>query len=310
MVRWCIRRISGQRLLGGPRGGAFHQSKPAEMARVGAVDERFQSFNVEMIEVTGGRFWKPYKTTTDTPEEPSPGKQLESSPAGMDPSLYQQRPPIDLADACLRKLTAALGPAYMRVSGTWANTTYFQNSDRPAPKTPPKGFNGVLTRQQWKGVVDFSHATGASIITSFATSLGTRGSSGVWTPTQAKLFLAYTKLVGGSIAAAEFMNEPTYATMGGAPKGYDAAAYARDIAVFKPFLKRAGPEMIFLGPGGVGEGGSFPISLGSGMIKTEDILKATGPAYDMFSYHLYAAASQRCASLGAGSQVSIGVPLA
>jgi len=33
---------------------------PQKMPRVGTVDERFQSFNVEMIEVTGGRFWKPY----------------------------------------------------------------------------------------------------------------------------------------------------------------------------------------------------------------------------------------------------------
>ena len=33
---------------------------PAAFARVGTVDERFQSYNVEMVEVTGGRFWKPY----------------------------------------------------------------------------------------------------------------------------------------------------------------------------------------------------------------------------------------------------------
>ena len=33
---------------------------PAKMPRLGTVDERFQSYNVEMVEVTGGRFWKPY----------------------------------------------------------------------------------------------------------------------------------------------------------------------------------------------------------------------------------------------------------
>ena len=33
---------------------------PASMARIGTVDERFQSYNVEMVEVTGGEFWKPY----------------------------------------------------------------------------------------------------------------------------------------------------------------------------------------------------------------------------------------------------------
>ena len=34
--------------------------RPATFARVGTVDERYQSYNVEMVEVTGGRFWKPY----------------------------------------------------------------------------------------------------------------------------------------------------------------------------------------------------------------------------------------------------------
>ena len=33
---------------------------PAKMARIGTVDERFQSYNVEMLEITGGGFWKPY----------------------------------------------------------------------------------------------------------------------------------------------------------------------------------------------------------------------------------------------------------
>jgi hypothetical protein len=50
------------------------------------------------------------------------------------------------------------------------------------------------------------------------------------------------------------MNEPTYAAMGGAPAGYDAAAYGRDIRVFVPFVKKNSPDTILLGPGGVGQG--------------------------------------------------------
>src|SRR5580704_15473798 len=108
---------------------------PATMPRIGFVDERFQSYNIEMVEVTGGRFWKPYASKADAP---SPASQPSSNqPAGMDPSLYQYRPPIDLTNTRLRKLAAALGPAYLRVSGTWANTTFFQNSADPAPSTPP-----------------------------------------------------------------------------------------------------------------------------------------------------------------------------
>ena len=133
----------------------------------------------------------------------------------MDPNLFQYRPPIDLSNARLRRLAKALEPAYLRVSGTWRNSTYFQDDDQPAMQTPPKGFNGVLTRAQWKGVVDFSHAVGAEIMTSVATSGGTRDASGVWTPEQAKAIFDYTKVIGARIAATEFMNEPTFAVIGG-----------------------------------------------------------------------------------------------
>ena len=269
---------------------------PANMPRIGAVDERFQSFNIEMVEVTGGRFWKPYSQIKAVKSQPAAGQSSANQPSGMSPDLYQYRPPIDLTNPRLRKLAAALGPAYMRVSGTWANTTYFQNSDEAAPPTPPKGFKGVLTRKEWKGVVDFSHAVDAKIVTSFATSAGARDSSGVWTPSQARPFLAYTKSIGGTIAAAEFMNEPTFAAIGGAPQGYDAAAFGRDVAAFIPFVKKAAPDMLILGPGSVGEGGSLgPMKL----LKSEDLLKATGPVFDVFTYHFYGAVSKRCASMGA-----------
>jgi len=55
------------------------------------------------------------------------------------PGLYRQRPPIDLTNPRLRKLAAALGPAYVRVSGTWVNTTHFHDSDDAAPSNPPAG---------------------------------------------------------------------------------------------------------------------------------------------------------------------------
>lgn len=46
------------------------------------------------------------------------------------------------------------------------------------------------------------------------------------------MWLAFTKSTGGRIAATVFMNEPTYAAMGGAPKGYNTADFDRDIVVF------------------------------------------------------------------------------
>jgi heparanase len=140
---------------------------PRTMPRIGQVDERFQSYNVEMVEVTGGRFWAPYKTTAASE------RQVEKpSVQGLDPNMFRMRPPIDLGSPRLRVLAAALGPAYMRVSGTWANSTYFHDADEPAPAAPPPGFGGVLTRPQWRGVMEFANAADAKVVTSFAISAG------------------------------------------------------------------------------------------------------------------------------------------
>ena len=38
---------------------------PSTMPGIGSLSERYQSYNVEMIEVTGGRFWKPYGAEPD-----------------------------------------------------------------------------------------------------------------------------------------------------------------------------------------------------------------------------------------------------
>jgi heparanase len=275
---------------------------PATLARAGTVNERFQSFNVEMLEVTGGKFWKPYGPSLEAAlHEPKPAASSgRDTPAGMNPALYEYRPPLDLANSRLRRLAAALGPTYVRVSGTWANTTYLADSDQ-ASKNPPAGFMGVLTKAQWKGVVDFARAVDAQIVTSFATGVGTRDAEGIWTPVQARRFLALTKSLGGSIAAAEFMNEPNFAAMGGAPAGYTAEAYGRDFKVFRSFAREAAPDLLILGPGSVGETtGNWGVAYGvAAGLKTRDMLAASGPGLDAFSYHHYGASSQRCAAMGA-----------
>ena len=245
---------------------------PASMARIGTVDERFQSYNVEMVEVTGGRFWKPYGPKTSI----------------RDSDLYQYRPPLDLTNPRLRKLAAALAPAYVRVSGTWANATYFAASD-DAPSAPPAGFNGVLSQQQWRAVVDFSQGSGAQIVTSFAVSPGTRDAVGIWSADQARRFLDYTYSIGGRIAAAEFMNEPNVKVSGNTPAGYDAAAYARDFNIFGAFLKAEFPDVSVLGPGTTGIT-DF----------ATDLLRALSPdSIDMLSYHYYGTLSERCTGTSA-----------
>jgi heparanase len=71
---------------------------PASVPRIGTIEERFQAYNVEMLEVTGGRFWKPYKDVQREASKQSASQQSTSTPVGMNPNLYQYRPPIDLSN--------------------------------------------------------------------------------------------------------------------------------------------------------------------------------------------------------------------
>jgi hypothetical protein len=129
----------------------------------------------------------------------------------------------------------------------------------------------------------------------------------VWTPVEAEKFLRFTHNAGGTIAAAEFFNEPNLAAIGGAPKGYDAAAYGRDFKVFRAFIQKTDPDIKLLGPGPVGEGrvlGRMPAGL-----RSEEMLQAEGPGLDAVSYHFYGAVSQRCVSMGPAFQTTPDVAL-
>src|SRR5207253_9907262 len=55
-----------------------------DLHRVATMDERYQSYNIEMLEVTGGRFWKPYSaiSSSDAPK----GAAAESSGGGATPA--------------------------------------------------------------------------------------------------------------------------------------------------------------------------------------------------------------------------------
>jgi heparanase 1 len=270
---------------------------PSALPQLITIDERFQSYNVEMAEVIGGNFWKPY--TKDKPARTA--KPTTSFEIGKDPTMFEKRAPVDLTNARLRKLAAALGPAYVRVSGTWANSVFFQDTDAPEAGPTPSGYQSVLTRPQWAGVIAFTRAVDAKLVTSFAISSGVRDAEGNWTPSQAKPLVAYTKAIGGTITAAELFNEPTIPAAGGAPDGYTALTYARDEAAFRSFIKTAAPELQIVGPGSVGEGGAslFPKSVP--MLHSADLLGTDPePEFDVFSYHYYGAVSERCEAMGPG----------
>ena len=134
-------------------------------------------------------------------------------------------------------LARALAPAYVRVSGSWTNTVYFQDNDSSQTKTP-EGFVNILTRSQWKGVIDFIKATNSKLITSFAVSNGARDAAGIWTPAEAQKIVNYTKSIGGKIEGAELFNEPTIPMAGSVDTNYNGQNFAKDVAVFRAWAKK------------------------------------------------------------------------
>lgn len=254
------------------------------LAKIGKVDERYQSYNVEMAEVTGGRFWAPY-----------------GGPVG---EIYRMRPPVDLTSAKLRALARALGPAYIRVSGTWANSTYLPAKGESI-SAPPAGYKQVLTRKQWHGVVAFANHAGARIVTSFPASEGARNSDGSWNPEQAQRLLDLTREAGGSIYGAELFNEPTMPAHGAFPKGYSVADYSRDFRIFQRWARRAAPGMKLTGTGGTAEGTMLKHGSGVGGIgalSSEDLMAANPGSLDIVAYHHYGSVSARCGGMAIGAK--------
>lgn len=280
--------------------GIDHRLEPKAWREIARVDPRFQSYNIEMAEVVGGRFWAPYV-------EGKPAAEAEGGGAdgnlGFSAALFRQRPPADLSSRRLRTMARALGPAYIRVSGSWANKVFFQDDDLPRMAQPPKGFENVLTRGQWAGVLDFAKAVDGRITTSFAVSEGARDASGVWSPAEARKLLRYTRSLGGTIHSAELINEPNLGATSGLPAGYDAKTFARDITAFRAFVNSEAPELKTVGPGSTGETG---VSLfNSRALASEAMLSAEPrPRFDYFSYHFYGGRSQRCARMAPTSAIS------
>jgi len=250
---------------------------------VRTVDERFQSFQIGFSHLTGGETWKSYDAL---PREGVVG-------AGGFAAVREARAAADLTNPRLRMLTKALAPLYIRYSGTTANSVYFHDSDAPPPARAPEGFTVLLTREAWKGAVDFAKAVDAKIVTSFANSEGVRDVSGTWTPKMAAPWLAYTRSIGGEIYAAELWNEPNAPEPPRITKGVEAADYARHFAAFRTFMKQAAPNLKLAGPGSVVN--AIPIP-SIDRISGEAYASATpNPKFDILSYHFYPAIAQRCA---------------
>lgn len=267
------------------------------------VNPSLVSFNIEMTEVTGGTFWVAY-----TPEQVAGTEPFEPISDWHDlKNLQQWYDPIDLTDPKLIKLARELGHPWVRVSGTWANKTYYDFDGHTQGKVP-EGFQNLLTKDQWISVLDFVKAIDGKLLVSFANCPGIHAADEPWPTDQAKLLLDFSRDYGAPIDAAEFTNEPTMPTAGGLPEGYTPEQFARDHDIFVKFMRENYPETMIVGPCTVGDylyskdnavnsyGGG--LAAGFGVWTTESVMDNVTESIDVFSHHYYNGVSERGAAMG------------
>lgn len=274
---------------------------PDALQKLRSVDPRLVSYNVEMTEVTGGTFWKAYTEAQVDGTEEFPAIKDWTNMG----NLQQWYDPIDTTNPRLIKLAKDLGPAWVRVSGTWANKTYYDFDGKYEGKVP-EGFQNVLTKEQWLNLLDFVKAIGGKLLVSIANCPGIHAADEPMPFEQADLLFRTSKEYGVPIAAAEFTNEPNLIALSGLPQGYTPADHARDHDLFGAWLKENYPECLFVGPCTVGdinlfgalEGAGGGMAAGFDIVTTEQLLGDYKSKMDVFSYHYYNGVSERGAAMG------------
>ena len=280
----------------------FVKLNPEALRALRTVDPCLVSYNVEMTEVTGGTFWKAYTEAQVDGTEPF-DQILDWRNMG---NLQQWYDPIDTTNPRLIKLAKELGTAWVRVSGTWANKTYYDFDGHTGGKVP-EGFQNLLTLKQWQNLLDFVKAVGAKLLVSVANCPGIHAANEPIPFDQIALLFRTSKEYGVPISAAEFTNEPNLMVMSGLPHGYTPADHARDHDRFGAWLRENYPECLFVGPCTVGDINMFDIGnerAGGGMaagmqiVTTEELLGEYKTPMDVFSYHYYNGVSERGAAMG------------
>lgn len=277
--------------------------RPEAVKEIRKVDERLMSYNIEMTEVTGGTFWMPYTPGQIAGTEAVP-PLTSMKDLGKLQTWYD---PIDLKNDKLIALAKALGPVWVRVSGTWANKTYYNFDGKYDKGVVPEGFQNVLQKEQWLSLLDFVKAVNGKLLISFANCAGIHDADTPWSPWQAKQIMDLSIEYGVPVNAVEFTNEPNIMSTSGFPAGYTAEKFCRDQEICNGWLKENYPDVLIVGPSatdstvvamGPGDkGGSGIADAMPDAVLTKDLFQAYKIPMDIFSYHYYNGISERLESV-------------
>lgn len=276
---------------------------PESVKELRKVDERLMSYNIEMTEVTGGTFWMPYTPGQIAGTEAVP-PLTSMKELGKLQTWYD---PIDLKNEKVIALAKALGPVWVRVSGTWANKTYYNFDGKYEKGIVPEGFQNVLQKEQWLSLLDFVKAVNGKLLISFANCAGIHDADTPWSPWQAKQIMDLSIEYGVPVNAVEFTNEPNIMSTSGFPAGYDVDKFCRDQEICNGWLKENYPDVLIVGPsstdstilamgpgdkGGAGIADAMPDS-----VTTRELMREYKVPMDIFSYHYYNGISERLESV-------------
>ena len=238
---------------------------------------RYMSIAVDIDQVVGGEFWNP-----------------DGGPPAEIPL-----PPYDFDRPALVRLTRAMlrgRPAYLRLSGTGANKTYYDLSNDPVTEPPP-GYQRVLTKAQWDGAMEFAERLGMKVWAGINTGPGPRDAEYRWLPANAREFLRYNVKKHYPLAVVEYGNEPNMFGISGIPLSYTAADYARDSIEFKSLVDDVAPKLKLVGPGTfltpADPAGEEGVGTALGPIAADIMPLLPRNFYDAVNYHYYNGLSTR-----------------
>lgn len=240
------------------------------------VSDRFLSVAVDVDQLVGGTFWDPAGGPSQVPIEP-----------------------YDFSRTRLRNLARPLAPAWLRLGGSASDRTWYDLGDSPS-RPIPAGFSLRLTRAQWDAAAAFAVDLGFGIVFTVNAGPGPRNAEGVWSDANARELVAYSVARGYPLGVLEFGNEPNLFAVRAGLAGYDAPAYARDLARFAALRDAVAPGVAIGGPGNV-----FTRTLLDDVLpgaafgpRSAEILPLAGGLLDIVEYHYYAAVSTRCPPSG------------
>ena len=285
----------------------FVKLQTAGLEKIREQNPMLTSYNVEMTEVTGGTFWKAYTDAQVDGTEEVPVPDFSKGMAAM----HQWYDPIDTTNPRLIKLAKALGPKWIRVSGTWATRTYYDFDETGLPE----GYFNHLHKDQWINLLNFVKAVDGKLKISVANCDGLHAHDEPWHPEQAEKIFALSREMGVPIEAVEFVNEPNMLKNTGFPKDYTPADFRRDQDIFHKWVRENYPECAIIGPSDTdpnamsvdADGNPHPWTSGAketagiaaalAYCSTGDLMDGCEEKLDIFSYHYYNGVSERMAAM-------------